>query len=148
MKNWEEKIIKNIKKGKIKQEPKWLYLIKKSLLWLSFIITTFLSTFAFAYFLRDVTDTFGKMHEIKIQSSFFLSNLFWIWGIIFIIFIIVSLWNFKKTKNGFRYENYKIVLFSLLVSILLGTLLYNFQLKKKLNNQYQHINNKIYIKNQ
>ncbi len=146
MNNFNKNIIEKIEKGEIKQESKWLYLIENFSLWLSFILTTIFSTLAFNYFLKDITDKFGKMHEIKVQSSLILNNLFLIWGITFIIFIFISLWTFKKTKNGFKYENYKIILSSLLISIILGSTLYFYQIKKKTEHNFQKYH-KVYIDN-
>ena len=120
MNNFNKKIIEKIKKGKIKQEAKWLVLTKKYSLWLTFIINTIISALAFTFFLRTITDSFGKMHEFKVANSFFLSNIFWIWFLSFIFFNLISIWNFKHTKNGWKYENYKIILISISISIIFG----------------------------
>ncbi len=153
MKNLKKEILKKIEKKEIKKIPRWVFIIQKIFLWFSFIFSIFLGALSFSIFIKNFFDDYGPWYKIRIESSFILSNIFLIWLSFLLIFIILAYWNFKKTKNGFKYKVSKIIIFLITVSILLGSVFHYTCLDKKIEHlilksspQYKKIKERKYQK--
>ena len=119
-------ILKKIKEEKIKPKPKWMFSLKDFGFWIIFSISLALgsiSTSLIIFILRNNDwDLHRKLDHGLIKFIFITLPYFWI--IFLVLFVIISYYNFKKTKSGYKYNPLLIVLINILISIILGSTLY------------------------
>ena len=132
MSNLKEKIIKKIEKGEIKKTSRLYFLIKKYFFWTSFILSTFLGAVSFSIFLKNYFDDFGPWYKLKIENSFFLSNIFWFWILSILIFILVAILNFKQTKKAFHFKSLYVILGTIFISLVFGGIFYQLKIGNKI----------------
>jgi hypothetical protein len=119
-------VLEKIKEEKIQPKPKWIFSVKDLIFWAVFTISLILgsiSTSLIIFILRgndwDLYERLG--HGL---FKFVLITLPYFWLIFLVIFIVVSYYNFKNTKSGYKYNPSLILLANVLISIFLGSLIY------------------------
>ena len=134
-----EKVTKNtlqkIKKENIKPIPKWQFLLKDSLVWGLFVLNLILGSIGFAISLY----IFGN-NDVILDSSL-VSNVWeWIilsiplaWILLTVLFLFIAYYNFKHTKDGYRFNVVKIFIINIVVSVVLGVVINGLGLSQKLN---------------
>jgi len=138
MENLKEKIIEKIEKGEVKKKPFWYFLTKKYFVWTSFVLAIFLGAVAFSLFLLNYFDDFGPWYRLRNSSEIIFSKIFLIWILVFLVFVALTIFNFKQTKKAFRFEIWKIVLLSLAGIVFLGFGIYKINCAQKIDNFLAH----------
>ncbi len=134
MKDLKEKIIDKIEKGEVKKKPFWYFLTKKYFVWVGFVLAILLGAVAFSLFLLNYFDDFGPWYRLKNSSEIIFSKIFLVWILVFVIFVVLTIFNFKQTKKSFKFEIWKIVLLSLAGIIFLGFGIYKLNYAQKIDN--------------
>ncbi len=121
-----KKIIEKIKKERIRQKPKWYFVVPNILIWLSFIILIFVGAAAFSIVLLSIQQTDFNLvsHMSHSKVEFFLGLLPFFWIVILLIFLGGALFTFKKSKKGYKFGWTRLLGLSTAVSILLGTMFF------------------------
>lgn len=127
-KNLSQKVLKKIKQEKIKPKPRWEFLLRDYAIWVLSIVFLLIGSFAFAVVIFLVKHNDWAIYE-QINDSllkFTLLTLPYFWFVFLILFLVLAYYNFRHTKRGYRYKTFTILIGAVLVSLLLGVLLYNF----------------------
>jgi len=132
-------VLEKIKEKKIQPKPKWMYSLKDVLFWTVFSISLVLgsiSTSLIIFILRNNDwDLYSKLGHGLIKFIFITFPYFWL--IFLVFFLIASYYNFKKTKSGYKYNPLLIILINILISIILGSILYISGLGAKLEDSLE-----------
>ncbi len=126
MNNKAEKILKNIKEKKIKPKAKWLFLVRNYLVWLMFGLAIFIGAIATSVIIFSLTSNDWDLYKVLEKNfvSFAIISIPYIWVIVLILFSLLSYFNYKHTKTGYRVEPIKTISLSVVLSIVLGSVLF------------------------
>ena len=121
-----QKLLEQMKEDKIAPKPRWRFLLKKYVVWGSGAIALIvggLATSVIIYFLQDNSlNVYQRMDGSALKFIFFTLPYFWL---IFLVFFIFALYyNLKHTGKGYRYSIAVVAAVSVLVSLLLGAILF------------------------
>lgn len=125
-KNFDSELLAKIKTEKICPRARWIFVLRNFLLWFAGILSIVFSALAISVIFSIAR--FSDMALFKRAGGGFLESILIImpifWLIFLVIFIVLVYFNLKKTKNGYRYAPWLIVLSSVLLSCILGCLFY------------------------
>ena len=133
MNNLKKEILEKIKTGQVKKKSRWLFLSKKYSLWIFSILSLLFGAMSFSIFLHNYFDEFGPWYKLKLETSFWFSNIFWIWLILFLLLIISAILNFRQTKKAFKFKISLIILTILSFTLVLGFSFYKLKVGKILD---------------
>ena len=126
MKNISEEVFKKIKKENIKPKSYRYFTTKNYFIWFLFGISIIFGSFAFSMILfmfRQLDwDIYHYLGDSFLKTVFI--SLPYLWLIFLILFLGVAYYNFIHTKRGYRFRFITILVTSLIISTLLGTVLY------------------------
>ncbi len=129
-KNIVESVLKIIEKQHIQPRPKWEFMLKKYFTWTLTAITLIIGSLSFAVIIYLIKNNDWDLYK-EIPDSlpqFILLTLPYFWLIFLILFILLIYYNFKHTKQGYKYGFNLIIGSTILLSILAGTFFYNLGL--------------------
>ncbi|MCK5510431.1 hypothetical protein KAI65_02720 [Candidatus Parcubacteria bacterium] len=121
-----KKILDIIEEKKIIPRPKWQFLLKAVLTWISGIISLIIGALAFSviiYMLKN-NDWDAYMYINDSLLQFILLTLPYFWILFLIMFIFIFHYNFRHTKKGYKYRLYVVAVLSIFLSMLIGSVLY------------------------
>ncbi len=128
-------VIERIKKNDIKPIPRWHFLLKDSSLWILSVVNIILGSIGFSIIIYLLKNN-DMVSEIRLANNFFEWIVFAIpilWILLTLFFLFIAFYYFKNTEGGYRFNAVKILLFSTLISILFGSVLYTSGTAEKLN---------------
>jgi hypothetical protein len=138
MKKLADNILNKIDQEKIKPIPKWEFLLKDSVIWGTFVVSVMFGSIGSAITMFLLVNS-EVLSDFSLASSFFqwiILSIPVVWIVITLIFVLISIYNFKHTDEGYRYSVFSIFAVSLVVSILIGSIFYFFGLSERLNNWF------------
>lgn len=112
----------------LRPTPKWQFLLKDYTVWGFSVLLLIIGSLAFSVIIFLVANNDWVVYE-NINDSlleFILLTLPYVWIALLGIFIIIADYNFKHTKRGYKYGLQTIVISSIVISIIFGSILYNF----------------------
>ena len=125
-KNIGKKILNIIEEKKIIPRPKWQFLFKAVLTWVSGVIALFIGALSFSVIIHMLKnndwDAYQYINDSLLQ--FVLLTLPYFWILFLIIFIFIFHYNFRNTKKGYKYRLPIVVILSIFLSMLIGSVLY------------------------
>lgn len=126
MKDFSKNILGKIKKEQIKPISKWNFVFKKSFMWSLFIISVILGGFAFGSILAQINATEWDIHHHVSESfpNFIFLMLPYVWIIFMLGFSALAYYYLRHTSKGYRYSTIIVINSSLLISVILGTILF------------------------
>ena len=118
------KILERIDDDQIVPLPRWRFIFLRISFWLLAIVSLIVGSLAIGAMLFLFIDyhQHGLFAVPRDMSDFLLMTPF-IWIIVFVLFIAVARISIKHTKKGYRYSLRKIVLVSILLSLIFGFIL-------------------------
>jgi hypothetical protein len=123
-KNFSEEILNKIKKEDIKQIPKYVFILKHSIIWfflfLSVLIWAISLSISFEYLFNADWVLVHRLWIIKIIITFL--PLFWLIFLLFASFL--SYYNFRHTEKWYKYNFLKILWINILSSLILWIFIY------------------------
>ena len=121
-----KKIIERIKEENIQPIPKWYFTTKNMFAWLAFAVSIFIGAAAFSVILFSIQqvdfDLVSHLSHSGLELILGLLPFFWI--VALLIFLVVAIFSFQKSKQGYKFTRTRLVGFSTAISILLGTLFF------------------------
>lgn len=135
-KEFDQKIIDQIKNRKIWPRPRWLFLLKNYSIWLAGGLTLLFGSISSALFIYLAADNNLAAHR-RIGFSlaeFLLLAIPFFWLITSAILIYLAYINLKKTENGYRYSPWLISLIVVIISLVGGLVFYNLGLSRTIDN--------------
>ena len=123
MKNFSDKIANKIKKENIKPKSKLVFLLKDYFIWSIFGVAIVIGGLAFVVMLFLLTSNDWDIHQHLDKSfwEYLLISLPYFWISILVLFLLLAYYNYRHTKEGYRYKTYLIVFGSVIMSIVIGT---------------------------
>ncbi len=125
MQDISQHIIQVIDEKHLKPKPRWQFLLTNYCMWIITILTVILGALATAVVLFEITHSqfldlapdFSPVNKLLLATPFF-------WIILLIIFTAIGYYNVRHTHKGYRYHAYWIVIFSIMLSISMGSIVY------------------------
>ncbi len=122
--DFSQDILAKIEEQHLEPRPRWQFFLVRSLWWMMAIITTTFGGIAFAtvlFFLREhewgwvirQSGAFGVLRAIPL-----------LWLLIFALFALLTVYDVRATRRGYRYQTWVIVGGMLLASGMLGGVVY------------------------
>ncbi|MCF8247109.1 MAG: hypothetical protein K9J37_19160 [Saprospiraceae bacterium] len=121
-----EKLIEIIRQQDIQPAPKWQFSMKNGLAWAGFLAAVVLGAMAFSVILFAIQQTDFNLvsHLSHSRLEMFLGLLPFIWIVFLIAALAIAFYSIQFSKKGYKFTAAKLVGFSALLSILLGTLFF------------------------
>lgn len=129
-KDFGQELLAEIKMKKISPTPKWRFILKNILIWIVGILSLCLGSVATSLIMHMLRyndfDAFDRVGPRQFEMIFFAIPFFWL--VCLAIFTVLVFYNIKKTKNGYRYPAFAIVVGSILSSVVLGGIFFRIGL--------------------
>lgn len=121
------KILEVIQKEHIRPRPRWYWIMRRILLWVPGVITTFLGAYAIAGILFALTHIDWETHVYTqlSASSFLFTMLPLLWIVSFGVFSLLSIYLLRQTSDGYKHKTRNLLMGSALGSVVIGILFYN-----------------------
>lgn len=134
MSHIKEYIIEKIKDGSIRPTPRWVFLLKSSVIWGMFILSVLFGSIAVSIIIFQISDAdwdiYSKMNHNWVEFIMWALPYFWI--ILMALFLILAYYDFRHTKKGYRYSVFSVFGLSIVTSVLLGGGLYFSKFSEKI----------------
>lgn len=119
-------VISKIQKLHIKPRARWVFIARRSAFWIFFAFSAFFGAKAVALTIHiinsaDVPMMFGRRFPAPPMLMHVLP-MFWIGS--FVLFVIAASWFLQHTPKGYKWTLHKILGVNVLISIILGAILY------------------------
>jgi len=131
-------ILKIIKKDKIKPKAKYIFIFKNILAWSLGIFSLIISSLSVSVIIDIINNNdylfFKTIHPSPLGLIIRSLPYFWILGMV--IFVIIFRYTLKQTKDGYKIEVYKIIIISVILSIILGIFFYIQGIGNNIDNSF------------
>jgi hypothetical protein len=131
------KVLQKIKKENLKPKPKWGFLLKNYIFWGAFGLSILIGGLASSVAIFRITtadwDIARRLGQHPI--SFGLRTMPYFWLIILAAFAALAYYNFKHTKEGFKFRLPLTITASILGSIVLGFAFFGAGIAKNMDEQ-------------
>lgn len=122
-KNIKEKVLKEINDEKINPTPKWHFIVRYYLLWS--LIGISIVIIALAFSLMILLFLIHDWDVYQLESGNLVNHILvytpYLWVVIFLLFILLAVYNFNKTEEGYKFGFFKSIIFSILVIVILSS---------------------------
>jgi len=121
-----ENTLKTIDEKHITPKPRWHFLLKNYLIWLGSITFIVLGAFAVTTIIFMLTNQDWDVYAYLDRSLFehIMVCLPYLWAGILVLLLVISYYNFKNTRGGYKHTFPTIIGAGILVSIILGIVLF------------------------
>ncbi len=134
MSKFSKDILNKIQKGEIKPRPRWHFVLWHALLWSSFALSILVGSLVTGMFIFEVRSTawdllphIGFLHILPLL----LLPLFWL--VILALMLFLGYEAFSNTKKGYKYKPLLIIGLSILISIILGVVVFQANLANRVD---------------
>lgn len=130
-----EKIINKIKKENVKPISHWKFIMKDSIFWGVFVLSSIIGGMAVSIILNTLLNNDWDLY-LQLSgglSKFIVVTLPYFWLILLGIFIIIAYLNIQNTKKAYKHSFKMVIGGVILVSFLLGLTFYNLGLASSLD---------------
>ena len=135
MTKFSDGIIRKIKQEHIAPVPRWHFLLKNYSLWTAFIVSVMLGSLSFSVIAHRIL--YGDWEVIEVAGLnpvlFFFVLLPYIWLLFLGLFSILAYFEWRHTKNAYRFRTYYMIVGSIAVSAVLGSFFYRLGLGKRID---------------
>lgn len=124
-----KEILKSIQDKKIKPTSRWKIILKDYLIWILFVIVTLVGAVAMSVIIFIIRDNDWDIYSYlnKTFLGYFILLLPYFWLVILFILGALAYFNFKNTRKGYLLNPYWVVIGSVLISVILGWILFEFK---------------------
>ena len=125
MKN-SQKLLEKIQSKKIPQRSRWQFTVKNIFFWTLFAFSIIIGGLSFSVILFAFSqadfDLLSQITDSRIELLLGLLPFFWILSCV--AFLLISIFGIRHTKTGYRYSPLLVFGSSIVLSIVLGTILF------------------------
>lgn len=125
-----QKTLETIKKQRIEPKPRWEFIFKNLAIWGLFVVALIvegvLVSIVVSLLAETDFDIYTKLEKNLIEYVLIILPYFWLIALGVVTGLIV--YNYRKTKHGYRLQTYLIVSGSVVVGVIVGTVFYVFGL--------------------
>lgn len=141
-------ILETIKREKVKPTPKWVFLLKRSVVWGLFAASVLIGSVALGLILFQIEDAdYASFHQMGRGSFEFIAlALPYFWILLMGGFVALAFYHYRHTEGGYKTGVFAIVGLSLTCSLTLGFAFHASGLTEKLDRllttipQYERLN--------
>lgn len=135
MTNISNKVLDELKSKKIKPIQKWKFLLKNYVLWIASVLAIILGSISFSVILYQLISNDWDIYKYldKTFAGYVLLALPYFWIIFLILFVFIAFYNYKHITGSYRYKAYLILIFSILISMILGIIFFYAGLGSKID---------------
>ncbi len=136
MKDIINRVLEKIEKENLKPIPRWHFILKSSFMWILFGINLVLGVVGISIIIYLFANN-DAIAEVSLVSNFWERILLIvpiIWILLTALFIWIAYYNFKHTEGGYRFTAFKILSLNILITLVLGFVVY-------ISGSAGHINN-------
>ncbi|MDD3662442.1 MAG: hypothetical protein PHT84_01095 [Candidatus Pacebacteria bacterium] len=141
-KNISQIALEKIKEKGIRPISKKFFYLRKLLFWFLVVLSIVIGSISFAITISFLVNNDWSLYR-RFGFSFILQTLPYFWFICLGFFVFLGEFYYKKTYLGYRYRAMLIVGFYLLITVILGSLIYYLRIEDKIE-QSIHRNVPIY----
>lgn len=133
--NLEKEILEKIKRGEVKQKSRMFFMLKNISFWVLSVFFVLFGAVSFASILYKISGNFEII--IKTFSKDFDSlgaivyAIPFFWFLLLFLFLYFAIENYKKTKLFYRVNMYIVILSAIILSFVLGLLMFHAGLAQK-----------------
>ncbi len=126
MEDLSHKVLDEIKDKHITPKPKWQFVSRDLLFWGAFAFSVGVGAVAFSAMLDRVTsidwDIYPQLGRGPVTHV--VLSLPYLWVVVVVLFSLLAIYNFRHTKEGYRYRPIIVITTSIVISIVGGTALF------------------------
>jgi len=121
-----KKVLETIEEKHVELKPKWQFLLKDWVLWFVGGFSIIIGSVAVSVMILLVQDFDLDVARYSHRGSVveLFSAFPYLWGVILLVFVGIAYMQMKHTHTGYRYSPYVIVLLSVGLSIVIGTIFF------------------------
>jgi uncharacterized membrane protein len=133
--NIAKQVLEKIKEEKMKPKPRWEFIFKEYFLWFLAGLSLLVGSLAVAVIIHMIKNNDWDLSGDASSGllSFIFTTLPYFWLILLLIFTVLSYYNFKNTKSGYRLHFRLLISASILSSVFLGILFFNLGLGREID---------------
>ncbi|MFA5108998.1 MAG: hypothetical protein WC458_00405 [Patescibacteria group bacterium] len=134
--DFDQKLVAKIKEAGIAPKPRWHFLLKKYVVWISGALALAFGAASVSVMIYLLKFSGWEIREQTHKSlgEFFLLTLPYFWLIFLGLFIFILYYNLKHVKNSYRYPVWFIAVGAVLASVILGSFLFLAGWGEKIDN--------------
>ncbi|MDD3006494.1 MAG: hypothetical protein PHX30_02850 [Candidatus Pacebacteria bacterium] len=136
-KDFSKEILEKIKKEQIKPRSKRYFMLKNSVVWFVFAMSIILGALSFSVILHfweiNDWDAYYRVNDNFLAFIFLTMPYFWL--MCFLLFVGVAYLYLKHTREGYRLEFAKVVIWNLVLSFVFGSALYSVGVGRQVENE-------------
>lgn len=122
-----KKTLEKIKQNKIGLRPKWFFKFKNYIFWSLFVLSILfgglsVAALIYQYQKADSFSAYYYVHHSFLKAVILSLPYFWL--IITLVFISLAIYDFYLTKKGYRFNVFFMFIISLILSLILGIVLF------------------------
>ncbi|MHA1697075.1 MAG: hypothetical protein ACTSUG_17620 [Candidatus Helarchaeota archaeon] len=131
-------ILKKIKINKIEPKSKWIFIIKNIIIWIVGILSLIISSLSVSVIIYIIENNDYLFFKLAHPSPFklIMASLPYFWILGMVIFVIIFRYTLKQVKGAYKIETYKIIIISILLSIILGIFFHNQGIGFSIDNSF------------
>lgn len=126
MQDLRNKVLDEIKNKNITPKPRWQFVGRDLLFWGAFAVSVGVGSVAFGAMLDRITsidwDIYPQLGRGPILHVFM--SFPYLWVVVVALFSLLAIYNFRHTKEGYRYRPIVVITTSIIISIVGGTALF------------------------
>lgn len=132
--DFDKRLIGKIKEEKLNPKPRWQFLFKNYVIWLSGLLSLMVGAAAIAVMIYLFQNNDWELVPQLGFWELFVITLPYFWIVFLGLFIFILNYNFRHTERGYRYPIWMIAGGSVVASLALGGLLYAGGWGEKIDN--------------
>jgi hypothetical protein len=137
-KDFSKEVLEKIKTQQIKPRSKWHFVLRDSVVWFVFAASIVLGSLSFSVILHfweiNDWDAYYRINENFV--AFILVTMPYFWLICFMLFVFLAYLYLKHTRNGYKLEFAKVVVWNLALSLFFGSALYSVGAGRRAENEF------------
>lgn len=122
--DFSQDILAKIEEQHLEPRPRWQFFVIRALWWVMALVTTIIGGIAFASVLFFIQEQEWDWVLSRATFADVLRSIPFAWIVIFILFAIVTMYDIRATKRGYRYETPVLLALIALSSMVLGGAVY------------------------
>lgn len=120
------KVLDEIKDKNITPKPRWQFVSRDLLFWAAFSVSVGVGAVAVSAMLDRITsidwDIYPQLGRGPVLHVFM--SLPYLWVVVVVLFSLLAIYNFRHTKEGYRYRPVVVITTSVIISLVGGTALF------------------------
>ena len=137
-KDFSQSVLEQIREERIRPKSRWHYVLKDYVVWLAFALSIVLGSVAFSIILHfweiNDWDAYYRVNDNFLAFVLLTLPYFWLAG--FALCLWVAYRYLKSTREGYRYEFARVLMLTLLLSVVFGAALYSWGVGRQVENEF------------